>query len=42
MGVDLVDGNEVGRRAVDGGGTIANSFGLDAGVAEAAMEHDGH
>ena len=41
MSVDIVDGNEMCGRVLDGGGAITNCFGLDAGVAEAAVVHDG-
>jgi hypothetical protein len=42
LAVDLVDGDQVGRRAVDGGRAVTDRFGLDLGVPEAAVIHDGN
>jgi hypothetical protein len=42
VSVDIVDGNEMCGRAVDGGDAVTDRFGLDAGVAEAAVVHDGN
>ena len=41
VGVDVFDGDEMGGRPCDGGGAVTHGLGLHAGVAEAAVVHDG-